>query len=95
MAFLQERGLLEDGASTDRVLRAALRYLAGGPGRMVVATLEDLWGETLPQNVPGTTDEHPNWRRRARHSLEELTALPEVVEPLREMDRLRKDGDRP
>ena len=49
---------------------------------MVVATLEDLWGERRPQNVPGTTD-RPNWRVRLARTLEELDDAPEVDAALR------------
>ena len=41
---------------------------------LVSVTLEDLWHETQRQNVPGTTDEHPNWRRPLRYALEDLGA---------------------
>jgi 4-alpha-glucanotransferase len=30
----------------------------------VLAPLDDLFGVREPQNVPGTRDERPNWRRR-------------------------------
>jgi hypothetical protein len=39
--------------------------LAAGPADVFLATLEDIWLEREPQNVPGTFgDEAPNWRRR-------------------------------
>jgi 4-alpha-glucanotransferase len=38
----------------------------------VLVTLEDLWLEDRPQNVPGTSTERPNWRRRACRSLDEI-----------------------
>ena len=30
----------------------------------MIATLEDLWAEKDPQNIPGTTVEHENFTRR-------------------------------
>lgn len=72
------------------VLRRLLDGLAASPARMVLVNLEDLWGETEPQNVPGTHLEKPNWRRKARHTFEEFSQKPEVVETLRRMDRIRK-----
>ena len=30
-------------------------------------------GETLQQNLPGTTAEYPNWSRKMRWSIEELS----------------------
>jgi 4-alpha-glucanotransferase len=57
---------------------------------MVLINLEDLWGETEPQNVPGTHRERPNWRRKARLSFEEFSQRPEVLESLRKVDELRR-----
>src|SRR5690606_10961445 len=59
-------------AEADAVLEAVLRDMAAGPAEGVLATLEDLWGETQPQNTPGTGAERSNWRRRARLSLEQM-----------------------
>lgn len=89
--FLRDQGHLPRGrdAETPDVLRACLDYLASGPAAVVVANLEDLWLETRPHNVPGTTSEHPNWRRRAAMGLEELRRAPEVREALAEIDRAR------
>ena len=56
----------------------------------MLVNLEDLWGETEPQNVPGTTDERPNWRRKARLGFEELSTDPEVLATLRRVDELRR-----
>lgn len=66
-AFLRRRG-----ARPGPVLRACLQWLAAGRGALVLVNLEDLWGETRPQNVPGTGPERPNWRRRARLPLEQI-----------------------
>ena len=92
VAFLRTEGrLTEIGEPSARaVLRACLRWLAAGDARMVVVSLEDLWGERRPQNVPGTTDRFPNWRRPARHPLERLGRVPGVTGTLRSIDRLRR-----
>ena len=76
------------------VLRRLLEWLASSPARMVLVNLEDLWGETEPQNVPGTQAERSNWRRKARCTFEEFSANPEVVDVLRRVDRIRKEGAR-
>ncbi|GAB4337559.1 MAG: 4-alpha-glucanotransferase [Dehalococcoidia bacterium] len=78
--YLEHAGLLDP--SDDRPLalyRACLAWLARTPAELVLATLEDFWGERQPQNVPGTTTEYPNWRRRLRLSLEELQHDPDVA----------------
>jgi len=93
LALLRRQGLLEGADDDERaVLRACLAFLAASRARVVLAGLEDLWSETKPQNVPGTSDEHPNWRRKARYSFEALCQMPEVLHTLREVDRLRKQG---
>ena len=74
------------------MLRACLNYLSMGPGRVALANVEDFWLEKNPQNVPGTWQERPNWKRRAKHALEEFTKLPAVLEALRDMDRIAKQG---
>jgi 4-alpha-glucanotransferase len=84
----EERG---KGAATDAaLLRLRLDHLAASPARMVVVSLEDLWQETEPQNVPGTHDERSNWRRKARFSFEEFSTRADVVEPLKRVDEIRK-----
>jgi len=70
---------------TASVLRACLAFLADGPAEVVLVDLEDLWGEVDPQNVPGTTSEHPNWRRRARHGFDTFSRMPAVLRVLRDV----------
>ncbi|HVR98148.1 MAG TPA: 4-alpha-glucanotransferase [Thermoanaerobaculia bacterium] len=86
----QAGGRGDDESVYPQVLRNRLRHLAASPARMVLVNLEDLWQEDRPQNVPGTHDERPNWRRKARLSFDEFANRPDVVEPLREVDELRR-----
>jgi 4-alpha-glucanotransferase len=73
------------------VFRASLVDLGASPSKVVLVNLEDLWAERRPQNVPGTTtDQRPNWRERARYSLEEMRALPSVRRDLRALDAARR-----
>jgi 4-alpha-glucanotransferase len=93
--YLQQRGRLAEDGEPDRdtMLRACLDDMASLDDETVLVTLEDLWGELEPQNIPGTSGEHAkNWRRRARHSLEEMFELPEVRETLLQIDDLRQQG---
>ena len=53
---------------------AIQRYLARSRARLMLVQLEDLVGETEQANLPGTCDEHPNWRRRLSQTLEEIAA---------------------
>jgi len=81
LAYLRRRGLIAGDDLAD-VLRACLVLLAESPAERVLVNLEDLWLETRSQNVPATTDEHPNWRHKARYGLEELSERPEVEQAL-------------
>ncbi|MDN3652502.1 4-alpha-glucanotransferase [Thalassotalea ponticola] len=44
--------------------RAAQAYLAKAPSRVLLVPVEDALGLHEQVNIPGTVDEHPNWRRR-------------------------------
>jgi 4-alpha-glucanotransferase len=83
----QPRGSIDAATA----LAGVHRELAAGAASIVLVNLEDLWQETRPQNVPGTTGERPNWRRKAARDMEAIAAAPDVVRPLREIDGLRRD----
>ncbi|HEY4114877.1 MAG TPA: 4-alpha-glucanotransferase [Rhizomicrobium sp.] len=51
-------------AQTDAVIDAALCDVSRTPCPLAIAAVEDILGEAEQPNLPGTTDEHPNWRRR-------------------------------
>lgn len=89
--YFQDQGLLQEAdAGAEAVLRAALAFLSASRARFVLVNLEDLWLETEPQNTPGTVEERPNWRRKARYSLEELSQMPQVLGILESVNSLRK-----
>jgi 4-alpha-glucanotransferase len=94
VGYLRRRGWLEGVAeaevSDEQLLAACLSELAASNASEVIVSLEDLWLETRPQNVPGTADEYPNWRRVARHPLERIRDLPQVIGTLRRIDALRR-----
>lgn len=46
--------------------------LAQSPAAMVSVQLDDVLGHCEAQNLPGTIDEHPNWRRRCILPLESI-----------------------
>ncbi len=92
--FLRRRGLLRAPSPDARqVLEACLKYLASENDRTLLVNMEDLWLETEYQNIPGTTDEHANWRHKTRYPLEEIRRFKEIVELIRQIDRLRKAPD--
>jgi 4-alpha-glucanotransferase len=88
IARLRKKKLLRSPRpSVDEVLDALLRYLAQSPAETVLVTLEDLWNEERSQNVPGTSAERPNWRRKASRTIEELRADTELAARLRRILR--------
>lgn len=46
-------------------------YLARSPSRLLGVQYEDLCGAEKPVNVPGTSEEYPNWRTRVSKSIED------------------------
>jgi 4-alpha-glucanotransferase len=89
--FLGEEALLDASQPTEEaILKAALSFLASSRAKSLLVNLEDLWQETEPQNIPGTTSEYPNWRRKFSRDLESFTKDDGVLGVLRLVDRLRK-----
>jgi 4-alpha-glucanotransferase len=65
---------LEEDA--EAIVEAAHRFLARSGSALAITQIDDLTGEVDPVNVPTTSDEHPNWRRRLSMSVEELARHP-------------------
>ena len=59
-----------------------------------MAQIDDLTDEADPVNVPATSDEHPNWRRRLSMTLDELAARPRFVD-IAEYFRAERGSTRP
>jgi len=85
LAALKHAGLLPgdfdavlDGGATcpaelpAELLVAAHALLAKTASRLVAVQLEDLAGMKEQANLPGTTNEHPNWRRKLPIDLENI-----------------------
>ena len=45
---------------------------------LMVVNQEDLTKETEQQNLPGSTWQYPNWRRKMKFSVEELKSSPQA-----------------
>lgn len=75
------RQAIEQAVQSDHPLPATLteavhRFLARTPSRLLAVRIEDLAGERLPVNLPGTVDQYPNWQRKLGVELTALTAEP-------------------
>jgi 4-alpha-glucanotransferase len=55
-------------------LYAVVKFLAQTRSRLLAVSLEDLLGVIDQPNIPGTIDEHPNWRRRLPVAVDEMEA---------------------
>jgi 4-alpha-glucanotransferase len=55
----------------------ALGYLLSTPCGLAILNQEDLTGETDQQNLPASTWQYPNWRRKMKVPVEELGKLEE------------------
>ncbi|MBA3517441.1 MAG: 4-alpha-glucanotransferase, partial [Rhizobiales bacterium] len=71
-AFRLEGLVDEDEISVGAFALAAHEFLARSGAALVVPQLDDLLDEVDQVNVPATSIEHPNWRRKYNMTLEEL-----------------------
>lgn len=73
-AFLRQHGFMPKRGAADPLAigRGLNRYVASSAAELALVNIEDLWGETHLQNVPGTSDEHPNWRHKLAKSLDQI-----------------------
>jgi 4-alpha-glucanotransferase len=70
--------------ATSALCRAVHAFLASSAAQLFLAKLDDLLGEREQLNVPGTTFEAPNWRRKLSASVDD----PVLIEALDELGRV-------
>ena len=66
------------GELTGELHNAVIGYLASTPSMLFLLNQEDLTKETEQQNLPGTTWQYPNWKRKMRYTIEELESSPKA-----------------
>jgi len=59
-------------------LYAVAGFLARTKSRLLAISLEDLLGVIDQPNIPGTVDEHPNWRRRLPLAIDEIASAIDI-----------------
>ncbi len=103
---LQREGLLPPGMTLDPaanpdmtpdLMRAIHVYLARTASKLFMVQLEDVLESRDQVNVPGTTDQHPNWRRKLPLELERWPGderFPALCAAI-EAQRPRWEGQRP
>jgi len=64
---------------TRPVVDAAVAFVASTPCALAILPMEDVLGLEEQPNLPGTIDQHPNWRRRMPDASPALLDRPEVA----------------
>jgi 4-alpha-glucanotransferase len=72
----------EEHRETDQILDASVRFLGHTRAPLVLLPLEDALGIDEQANLPGTTDTHPNWRRRLPLECQALLDDPDAARRL-------------
>jgi len=84
---LADEALLPDGLSpanadhiawTPELALAVHQYIARTRSLLCMVQMDDLAGEAQQANLPGSTTQYPNWRRRLARTLEDLFADPMI-----------------
>ncbi|KXU88347.1 4-alpha-glucanotransferase [Paraburkholderia monticola] len=68
----------------------ALAFVASTPGALVTFPLEDLLALAEQPNLPGSIDEHPNWRRRMSLAIDAMFDDPTFTDRLLAVDSARR-----
>jgi 4-alpha-glucanotransferase len=66
-------------------------WLAHTPSLAFAVQLDDVMLEPAQHNIPGTTDEQPNWRRRSKYSLEEMISNSDCAHIFAAIDAARNE----
>ena len=83
-------GIAADISPQTAPVDEALAFVASTPTPLVTYPLEDLLGLAEMPNLPGSIDEHPNWRRRLAVPVSELFDDDSFVDRLLAIDQARQ-----
>jgi (1->4)-alpha-D-glucan 1-alpha-D-glucosylmutase len=83
VSTLKSEGLVPDsargeGEPTEELDDAVQVLLANAPSAVMVVQMEDVLGLAEQANLPGTVEQHPNWRRKLPVALEDWRHDPRV-----------------
>lgn len=94
IGFLGRRKCAPADEEADSVMDATLQFLGRSDAAVVLVNVEDLWNETLPQNIPTTTHQRPNWRRRLKFAADRIITDSRIRRRLDVLDASRKKRKR-
>ena len=80
LELLEGQGLIRQRAGIDELSQAIHTFLGRTHSLVAVVQLDDILSEAEQINLPGTSNENPNWRRRLSRSLEEIASDPRLQE---------------
>lgn len=83
----QQLGLTAE--NTSALIRACHLYTAATPAQLFAYQLEDLVQLETPVNIPGTSTEYPNWRRKLPENIEAILAHQDVQQLVSEIKQAR------
>jgi len=89
-ALAQAGIAVPEESDTPALCRAVHAFLASSAAQLFLAKLDDLLGEREQLNVPGTTFEAPNWRRKLSARVDDTI----LVEALEDLGRICSDQGR-
>ncbi len=89
---LDDDGCADGDVEPDAVLTATLAWMGRSRAPIVLASLEDLWLEPNPQNIPGPEHQDEAFRRRAAHGIDELDGLAAVTRTLDRLEAARRNA---
>ncbi|WP_426110694.1 4-alpha-glucanotransferase [Pseudomonas sp. DSP3-2-2] len=79
----------DDNLEVDQIIDASVRYLGHTRAPLVLLPMEDAMGLSEQFNLPGTTDSHPNWRRRLPGDSATLLDNPHVARRIELLSQAR------
>jgi 4-alpha-glucanotransferase len=98
---LEHRGLLPEGGPVTsepgdacplELREAILDYLAQSEAPLMEVRLEEVFGVAEQQNLPGTRQEHPNWRVKLPLTLDQMEESPEPARLAARLNKARGAG---
>lgn len=87
--LMGQRLQLQDG-DYKQLIRASHLFTAQQPARLFAFQLEDLLLMATPVNIPGTSNEYPNWRRRLTENIDVILQRPDVLELIADIRSARQ-----
>jgi 4-alpha-glucanotransferase len=88
-AFARADARLPARAQPERIADAAIQFVAASPAPLAIVPVEDITATVEQPNLPGTIEQHPNWRSRYAAEGDALLARPNVAARARRLSRSR------